>query len=474
MQSRRDQVQAYFFVVERLVAALMHGRPDAPETPNRRVSTAMVLGTILAGLIAGVFGIYGLFVPGGNDSWQQAGVIIVAKETGARYLYLDGVLRPVLNYSSARLAIGGAATTVSVSQNSMSGVPVGSPIGIPGAPDSMPGSLQSGPWTVCTQPPADTTHGSTATVTLMIGSTAGVPATDSQGVLVSTSDGTRYLIWRGERYRLANDLAMDALGYGGVEPLAVTPAFISPVPSGPDLTTPQLTDRGRPGPVIEGTRSRIGQVYDVRNTLINSDQLYLVRADGMVPISRTAATLVLADPATAVAYPDGNVAPIQVGPGALAGQPVVHDTTLSTGYPVTPPSLVDVGAGSLPCMRFSWAAGGNTTTALVLAPRSAVDGPAVATEAHTEGSAADQVVIPAGAGVLAHSQSAPGANPGTEYLVTENGIRFPLAAESVAETLGYAQSASVDVPSQLLVLLPAGPVLDPAAALATEQVSGRG
>jgi type VII secretion protein EccB len=472
MQSRRDQVQAYFFVVERLVAALMHGRPDAPETPNRRVSTAVVLGAILAGLIAGVFGIYGLFVPGGNDSWQKAGSIIVEQETGARYLYLNGVLRPVLNYTSAKLALGDSATTVSVSQNSLTGVPVGSPIGIPGAPDALPKNLQSGPWTVCTQPPDNTTNGSIAKVTLMIGETAGVPAADSQGVLVSTSDGTRYLIWRGERYRLASDLAVDALGYGGVDPLAVTAAFINPIPSGPDLTTPQLAGRGQPGPTIDGRESRIGQVYDVRNSLIDTDQLYLVRQDGMVPISRTVATLVMADPATAQAYPGGSPAPIQIAPGALVGLSIVHDANLSSGFPVTPPTLADVGTDSLPCMRYTWGPGGTTNAGLLLAPRSAVDADAVATEGHIAGAAADQVAIPAGSGVLAHDLSAPGANLGTEYLITENGMRFPLSSEQVAATLGYAETSAVDVPSELLTLLPTGPALDPAAALATEQVSG--
>ena len=35
MQSRRDQVQAYFFVVGRLVAAVVHGRPDVLITDIR-------------------------------------------------------------------------------------------------------------------------------------------------------------------------------------------------------------------------------------------------------------------------------------------------------------------------------------------------------------------------------------------------------------------------------------------------------
>lgn len=479
MPSRRDQVQAYFFTVERLVAALMHGHPDAPETPNRRIGVAAVFGLVLAVLVAGIFGIYGLFVPGGNSSWQNAGAIIVAKETGARYLYLDGVLRPVLNYTSARLIIssasnGGAPATVSVSQNSLSGVPVGAPIGIQGAPDALPTTLTAGPWTVCTQPPDPDTAGTTPQpkVTLVIGSIAGTTAADAQGVLVSTADGTRYLLWRGERFRLASNLAVNALGYGGVDPLVVTPAWINPIPSGPDLTTPQLPGIGEHAPAINGKSARIGQVYDAHNGLINSDQLYVLSQNGMVPISRTVATLVLADPAIGAAYPAGNPAPIQIPPSALTGQSITAEPNLSSGYPDTPPSLVDAGGDSLPCMRYSWGSGGNPAAALVFLDRSAVNGAAVATETHAAGAAADQVVIPAGTGILAHDVPTAGAKAGTEYLITDDGVRFPLSSASVPSYLGLVESAAVNVPSQLLVLLPTGPVLDPGAALTTQQSAG--
>lgn len=475
MQSRRDQVQAYFFVVGRLVAALMHGRPDAAETPNRRLSTGTVLGAILGALLVGIFGIYGLFVPGGNSSWKQPGVIIIEKETGARYVYLNGQLRPVLNYASARLLVGGSgAATVSVSQSSLTGATVGLPVGIPGAPDSLPAAsrLDSGRWTMCTQATQNAAGGTTPTVTLLIDSSAGVAAPDDRGVLVSSSDGMEYLVWRGKRYRLADQSVANALGYGDAEPLVVTPSWLNPIPVGPDLAMPRVAGRGRPGPTINGQPSTIGQVYEVKNPAIGSDEMYLVSSDGMVPLSRTAAALLLSDPGTRSAYPGGNPAPVQAGPNALIGVRMTRDANLTSGYPPTPPTVLDVGGSVLPCIRFNWEPGGITSTELLLLPRTRVAGSAVPTSAHTQGAAADQVSIAPGSGVLARDLPAPGATPGTEYLITETGLRYPLSDVSVASTLGYGQTSVVNMPNQLLAALPTGPVLDPTAALVTQQPTG--
>ncbi|WP_030560065.1 type VII secretion protein EccB, partial [Streptomyces exfoliatus] len=55
------------------------------------------------------------------------------------------------NYASARLIGGARMTSVSVSTASLSGTPVGAPVGIPGAPDTVPGpgELDGGAWHVC-------------------------------------------------------------------------------------------------------------------------------------------------------------------------------------------------------------------------------------------------------------------------------------------------------------------------------------
>lgn len=138
MQSRRDQVQAYFYVVGRMTSAVTHGRPDVVRPPGRRLSTGLAIGVLIAAVLCAGFGVYGLFQPGGNTSWRTAGALVTEKTSGARFVYLNGTLHPVLNLASARLASGSAAAPTSVSAASLAGTPVGAPIGIPDAPDSPP------------------------------------------------------------------------------------------------------------------------------------------------------------------------------------------------------------------------------------------------------------------------------------------------------------------------------------------------
>jgi len=54
MQSKRDQVQAHRFLVNRLSAAILQGEPDAPSTPMRRFSLGTFGGAILGHLRARV------------------------------------------------------------------------------------------------------------------------------------------------------------------------------------------------------------------------------------------------------------------------------------------------------------------------------------------------------------------------------------------------------------------------------------
>jgi hypothetical protein len=49
-------------------------------------------------------------------------------------------------------------------------------------------------------------------------------------------------------------------------------------------------------------------------------------------------------------------------------------------------------------------------------------------------------------------------------LVTDVGLRYPLADADTIQRLGYAGVAPVRLPARLVALLPAGPVLDSAAA----------
>ncbi|MFD2420686.1 type VII secretion protein EccB [Amycolatopsis pigmentata] len=467
MQSRKDQVQAYFFVVGRLFSALTHGKPDILETPSRRFSTGVTLGGVLGGLLIGIFAIIGIYSPGTTNAWEKPGSIIIDKETGARFLFLDGKLRPVLNFSSAKLATGSgsgstsAAAIVAVSANSLSGVPVGPPIGIPGAPDAIPqpGRLDRGPWTVCVG------TGTTPAVTVLLGEHPGSPLADSEGLLVSTTDDSKYLLWRGTRYRLANSTVLAALGLNSTTPLQVPANWLNPIPPGRDLTVPKIDGTGSPGPVIDGRQSIVGQIYEAKNPALGTDQVFVVRQDGLAPLNPTTESLLLSAPSTKNAYAGGEVAPIPVSPAGMAAVPTAAGAADLAGYPSPMPHMVNdsLSQGTQPCARFD--VGGNPGTTLLTVPTGEVNASSAPAGKHLAGVTADQVGIPAGTGVLARDLPAQGASGGTEFLVTDFGVKFPLPGNSAA-ALGYSDDSAADVPNQLLALLPTGPVLSPTAALA--------
>ena len=70
----------------------------------------MVLSVLLAALAVAAVAVYGSLRPSGGTDWRVAGTIIVERESGARFVYLEGKLHPVLNYASALLIVGGTVT----------------------------------------------------------------------------------------------------------------------------------------------------------------------------------------------------------------------------------------------------------------------------------------------------------------------------------------------------------------------------
>ena len=97
MASRRDLIQSFQFAARRVVSAVVMRQTDPVEWPNRRLGGAG-FGALMVTVIAlAAVGIYGMIVPGGKTSWKDGRSIIVVKETGAPYVYLEGKLHPVSN-----------------------------------------------------------------------------------------------------------------------------------------------------------------------------------------------------------------------------------------------------------------------------------------------------------------------------------------------------------------------------------------
>ncbi|MFJ2187056.1 type VII secretion protein EccB [Kitasatospora sp. NPDC087861] len=464
MQSKRDQVQAHLFVMGRLATGMLRGEPDAADTPAGRTSRGTVIGVIIAVLVCLGAAVFGALVPGGATGWQKPGTLVVVKESGARYLFLDGSLHPVLNEASARLLAGDQLVVDQVSVRSLADTPRGAPIGILGAPDGLPGAdqLADAPWLACAVSTPGPSGGRLPELALAVGpGRRGTGLTDGQGALVSAPDGAVYLLWHGRRLRLdtANG-ARQALGQTAVAPYPVTAAFLNALAAGPDLAAPDPADRGKPGPQLGTHATRIGQLF----TGPGGDP-YLLTTAGLAPLSRMAFELLRNDPRTQnAAYAGEAVAPAQLGPADLTAHTAPAPAApAAAGLPTAPPELVTVPQGRGVCadLRLTDQA---PTTSVTLVDTGAVAGPPPAAQPGVDPACAgaDSIAVKPGGGALVRALSSAGVGA-TLYLVTDAGVKYPLASVAAVKQLGYGETVPSAVPEALLSLLPTGPSLDPAA-----------
>ncbi|MFJ7071680.1 type VII secretion protein EccB [Streptomyces sp. NPDC098781] len=491
MQSKRDQVHAHSFMMGRLSSGLLMADPDAPESPLGRTTRGVAFGVLVTVLIGAGTTVYGLLRPGGNDAWRDGAHLVVNRDTGARYVWTDtdGVLHPVRNYASARLIGGSDLETVDVGTASLRDVPVGAPAGIPGAPDTVPepGQLDADAWHMCVTGPEgalpDTSGAVASTGVEEPGATtvvAGAPL-DSRGiggdraVLVRGPDGTEYLVWRGSRLPLDKESdARNALGYGSERPMPVSAAFLDALAPGPVLKPPTVTGRGEEGPELGGEASRIGQLFKV--SVPGGDSTYhLLTQDGLVPLTRLGAALVLGDPATQQDAYQGRSPEVRtVGADALREHRATDDgATASTELPDAPPVPQSAPAGTALCAQVDGDDGGVRIRSVLvsldrLTPVAVSQGTAQPLRAACVPT--DATVVRPGRGALVRALHASGAaHAGTTYLVAENGVKYRVSTKDSLAALGYGTSDIGSVPAPLLATLPTGADLDPAAASGTAE-----
>lgn len=467
MQTRRDQLQAYRYQVRRVLTALLGSDPDSPEQPMRRVATATLSGVMVAVLALVGAGFYGKVRGGSPSKRQRAGVIIVERDTGSRYIYADKQLPPVLNYTSARLLLDTAnVPTVQVARTSLASAARGATVGITGAPDSLPDAkhLIVGPWSVCTQP-AQATAGPGQTggniSTLTIGESTGGAALGDRAMLVRSSS-TVYLIWHGKRLR-TDSTSLRSIGLDSQQALRVPASWLNAVPAGVDLRPPAIASSGQTGPTVAGAPTSVGDVLEATGAGPDSS-LYVSLVDGVAPVTAVEAALISGVPGR-----------IQTAPRRVstAGVNSAHQsaTRLGTGdLPATRPVIADA-AGTPVCVQGVDAAGVASDV-----PAISVGGPALpvtstgAAESSTQHRDSDkptvnQVLVAAGSAAVVQRLAADGSVTAGQFLVTDAGIRYALADDSVATALGYAGAHATGVTGSVLHLIPSGPALDPAKAL---------
>ncbi|MFB7292727.1 type VII secretion protein EccB [Actinacidiphila glaucinigra] len=445
MQTRRDHMQAYQFAMGRLASALVTGDPGTGESPTKRSALGSFFGVGIVILLCAGFLVYGKLSPVATEEWRKPGSIIVEKETGSRFLFIRGQLRPVRNYASALLLTGKSGTVRTVGAKSLTDVPRGAPLGIEGAPDSLPtpANLLPQDWSLCLRPDLASGH----VLDFAPGArTSAFPA--DRHLLLKSPDGKQYVLWRGSKYPVPSFATLIALGLDGDRPIRASAAWLASLPTGEPLAPAKIDGAGRAAGKIAGKPVTVGQVFVT--SAAGTKRSYVMTDDGVAPVSATEAALLVAQ--------RGAPAPLRVSAADIAAARLSSDSaTRKSALPdVLDAPVADTTTHTV-CLRGKLQSGKRSLTVVL------GSGPAATGN--------QAVLVPPSHGVYAVDEqqlAARTSNPQT-YLITDRGIAYPMGDSSAAPALGLSGGSVTPLPKSLLAMLPRGPVLDRTAAALTVQ-----
>lgn len=453
MGTNKDQAQAQAFMLQRVISALTVHETDPEQPPFRRPLMAAIASIVVGGLVMAGFWVYGLLVPGG-DQFTATDVIAVEEETGARYVLINGRLHPVVNYTSALLALDKHADVEVVPRATLAGIPVGPPIGIPDAPDSLPGkdSLLTGGWSTCDQSIVDDSGTRQDTPVILVGQSPRRGHTLAGEALLVHSGGHVYVVYAGYRHEIAAGVDV-ALELGKESPVTVTGTWLDTVPAGKPIAPIPLSDAGTPSGAVPGLPLVSGQLLVVDDGVsVRDKQFYLVTGGALLPVSplRAAVQRVLgphADP------------PVTVTNRALVNATRATPTRPTEDDPpwARPPFVTVADPDTTVCAHFRPGAAVPDVVVGATLPSSVLAAPAGQV----------RVAVPPGRAALVEVMSGPAEQrgQGTVALVTDQGRLHPLAdPRHVPQVLGYDGVAPVRVTAVVADRVPRGKPLSPEAA----------
>ncbi|WUH90592.1 type VII secretion protein EccB [Streptomyces sp. NBC_00433] len=494
MASRKEQLNAYTFARKRVVAAFLQPSPAGSDEGAPRPLRTLVPGIVVGAVLLAGFGAWGLISPSVPHGWDEPGKhVIVADESTTRYVVLNDVdthkpvLHPVLNMASARLLLDpGAYDVIKVKESVLdhSGLKHGATIGIPYAPDRLPGAADAGKakvWAVCDRPGGGTSHAPQQAVFVLGGDEAAAMSGRSklgggQVLYVQDQDGIQYLVASdGTKFELggpdpksrkADDMSvlLRTLFGENPQPQTVSDTWLASLHTGTPIWFPTITNRGDAEKVdgVPGGNSTVGTV--LRAPSGAGYQYYVVTKDGVAPITRFASLLLL--------QANTQTAPVQT---SIPHSPL--SPFLPTDWPAGDPSQVNTPDGDSPR---------NISCSVLTGDTTATDGPKLSLwagkdypEQIVEG--ASSAYVTPGSGLLYQEVSGTDTSGGTLFLVTDTGLRYAVSRNNdsaaankasdakqeinqAAVRLGYQDVKPMSIPSVWSELLPKGPSLDTASA----------
>ncbi|WP_314424311.1 type VII secretion protein EccB [uncultured Microbacterium sp.] len=443
MATKKDLIEAQGFSRRRLLSAFTGGAPGGKELDPAKPLRAVVAGVALTVgvILVGVF--WGIMQPGLPGDWQN-NRLIVATDTGSRYVSVEGTLYPVINTASARLLIpAGEFKVVRTDQSALDGIPVGPAIGILGAPDDLPapGALINSSWTACID------DGAGAAVSLsddpIAAVSTGTGAVVQRGEdLFVISDGLRYAVAPGDA-----NAVLRAVGLGASDILEVDGRWLNLFASGDELAP--ITINGF-GAAVEGTELTAGAIVHTQGS--PAEERYVALASGeLAQLSPLAYQLYLLG--------SGQQArEVEVSPADVADIPTMPSVA-GADWPTQP--LAPLPNGETPCAVLGDDARTvlSSTTAELPEERSRVD-------------------VAVGAGALVEVTGGSPDAAGMAVLIDESGTAYAIpgatldegsedAASGAITQLGYSLSDVGQVSDAWIEFFAAGPALSAEAARET-------
>ncbi|MDG9704481.1 type VII secretion protein EccB [Streptomyces sp. DH37] len=316
MASRRDELNAYTFAKKRLVSAFLQPSPTGTEEGAPRPLRAVLPGLVVGVLILAGFGAWGMFKPKAPKGWDNPHEkVIIGSESTTRYVVLETrgkkQLHPVLNLASAKLLLDPQKFgIVKVDEKVLDSgrIPHGATIGIPYAPDRLPGkeeATKAKRWAVCVQPGDDGVQKAVFVLAdrdrdrvegkgrLSGGEVMYVRGPDRRLHIVDAG-GTAYPI-------APNDTLLRTV-VGSTRPQDVTADWLQTFRTGDPIDFPEaFTDIGEPAGApgsLDAEANRVGMV--LRAPSGTGLQHYVVVKGGVRPVTDFMAKLLLNSPEATV------------------------------------------------------------------------------------------------------------------------------------------------------------------------------